>query len=180
MGVHIYAMSKLRLLDPHERTDDCRENHETAYTYASFARSAEGLADADVESVLGGTMMVAQRCYERTDATAHADILSMSYSGYNQWRTHLAKTVIGKDPKEIWANPNPKLPFIDLINFADNEGCIGPIAAARLCDDFRNPNYRVVRDTFADETDWRWFASAWDGFLAGCELASDGGLIKFS
>lgn len=180
MGVSITAMSNLRLLPEHERMDDCWDNHITAYTYSCFARSAEGLADAEVKTKLGASEMVAQRCYEETEKTVTASVLDMSYHGYNIWRDQLCKTVNGFDAKEAWCRPDAVIPFGDIIHFADNEGCIGPVAAARLRDDFRNPAYRVVRDTFSDGMQRRYFVEAWDGWLNGCELAANGGLIRFS
>jgi hypothetical protein len=53
-----------------------------------------------------------------------------SYSGYNWWRNQLALMAYGKSAEEIWREPNPSGPFIELIDFSDCEGVIGPIVAA--------------------------------------------------
>ena len=58
-----------------------------------------------------------------------------SYSGYNRWRESLAQ-LVGKTITEIWNNSSPKGPFTELINFADNEGTIGPKTSKKLALDF--------------------------------------------
>ena len=48
-----------------------------------------------------------------------------SYGGYNYWRANLEKFAKGND-------------FQELINFADNEGVIGPVVSKKLYEDFKN------------------------------------------
>jgi hypothetical protein len=167
MGVKITAWSGLYLVEEHEVHPLCAEGHIRSYTYAAFKRSAEGLADADVETDLGGDTVVSNRCYGLTDRSNRSVIMDVPYLEYGRWRSELALAATGKPIEEIWADPNPDLPFIDLLNFADNDGCIGPAAARRLLADFTDPKYGKHSD------DWR----AW---IAGCRLAADDGLIRFS
>ena len=49
MGLDISAYSHLKLTEPHEVDDDCFDElgHILAYAYSGFARSYEGLADAN-------------------------------------------------------------------------------------------------------------------------------------
>ncbi len=62
--------------------------------------------------------------------------IGMSYSGYNAWRAALAAMVGIPNIREWFRNPDMKAPFAELINFADNEGTIGPVVCARLTSDF--------------------------------------------
>lgn len=61
-----------------------------------------------------------------------------SYSGYNDWREKLCHMALGIEPDVIWENPNDfkGKPFVELINFADCEGTIGPQTSAKLYQDF--------------------------------------------
>lgn len=61
-----------------------------------------------------------------------------SYSGYNQWRATLSRTMLGVEPATIWANYDlwEGKPFVELICFSDCEGTIGPKTSAKLAADF--------------------------------------------
>jgi hypothetical protein len=61
-----------------------------------------------------------------------------SYSGYNMFREQLCNQVLGIHPETIWEHFDEykSEPFAWLINFADNEGCIGPEKCAILREDF--------------------------------------------
>ena len=59
-----------------------------------------------------------------------------SYGGYNEWRNWLARLAGFKSAKEVWDTNPATGPFIELINFADNEGVIGPLVSAKLAKDF--------------------------------------------
>lgn len=187
MPVDVTAYSRLRLTDPHgERRSSCKEEgHVTAYAHTAFSRSHEGLADASVIfDDPDGARFIGGRCYAVTDATVTASVLSMSYPGYNRWREILCLSQHGVPPETVWGEIGDwrDRPFVDLIHFADDEGCIGPVSAARLLSDFQTPD---ARDRFADacpkdvhlRAD---YLQVWDGWVTGLQLAADGGLVKFS
>ena len=71
-----------------------------------------------------------------------AEFRAGSYSGYNEWRDHLARMAVGMSAKKIWAS-GWKGPFVELINFPDNEGVIGPVVAAKLAKDFAEFEHRA-------------------------------------
>ena len=56
---------------------------------------------------------------------------SWSYHGYNAFRRALCRAALGVDPETVWDDRDAWAghPFVLLIDFADNEGCIGPEAA---------------------------------------------------
>ena len=185
MGVTITALSRLQLVDPPcARPDGYCEDHIEAFAYDCFARAFEGLADADVVTTTsGGHRFVGGRCYADTDATQHREILTMPYSGYNRFRALVCRAAHQIEPDAFWADPAlVAAPFADMINFADSEGCIGPVAAARLLSDFKAPD---ARPAFLDELEdydpsrREFLLRGWDGWVAGLALAVDGGMVTF-
>lgn len=190
MGVTVRAYSRLRLLPQHRTEarpypDECEDGGcIRAYTYACFARSAEGLADADIVWQGNYERLCANRCYQETAETRKVTVLSMSCTSYGEWRDALCRAVNGMPAEEFWAYGFEEAPFRDLIDFADNEGCIGPVAAARLTQDFASVAYRTRFETHLSggaET-WlteRWL-TIWDDWLTAVQLAADEGLVRFS
>ena len=87
-----------------------------------------------------------------------------SYSGYSAWRDDLRR--------QFNPDTEPDKPFYELIWFADNEGTIGPEAAADLLADFLahadayTPAMEYFRENYRDWT-------------RAFELAADGGLVDF-
>jgi len=66
------------------------------------------------------------------------DFRAGSYSGYNRWRRNLEEFSDSLNASFILETPYKKHTFTELINFADNEGVIGPVVARRLYEDFKN------------------------------------------
>lgn len=65
-----------------------------------------------------------------------------SYSGYNWWRSKLEEFAEGDS-------------FQELINFADNEGVIGPVVSKKLYKDFIENHERAVEfDKTLGEGEW--------------------------
>lgn len=94
-----------------------------------------------------------------------------SYGGYNRWRSALAR-MVGTTDWQAWDDPRPG-PFVELINFADNEGFIGPRTSAKLAADFRQWDERakVALDG--------WMYERYRLWLKAFELASRDGAVKF-
>lgn len=166
MGLDITAYSHLKPLGLHE--DDCTDyRHIHAYAYADFPLSFRGipiLSTRTVPSYDGETSFIEGGCYEKTDATRTHAFRAGSYGGYGQWRADLAA--------QFNAQSDPVLPFFELIFFADNEGCIGPEAAADLLQDFRSHV-----DLYKAEHVWD--QQKYADWTRACKLAADGGLIDF-
>jgi len=91
------------------------------------------------------------------------------YSYYNRWRHELAE-LVGTTARAIWDDPKPG-PFVELINFADNEGFIGFKTSAKLAEDFRRFASKV-----GDNGD---FAEGYRDWQRAFELASEGGVVHF-
>src|SRR5438876_301239 len=92
------------------------------------------------------------------------DFRAGSYSEYNEWRDSLARLA-------GWRNANQAFnakggAFWELINFADNDGIIGPKTAAKLAKDFAD--FQAKADTW-DEPWWR---EKYEHWRKACEMAS--------
>ena len=87
------------------------------------------------------------------------DFRAGSYGGYNQWREWL---------DSIRSEPNS---FYELIDFADNEGVIGPIVSAKLAKDFTAHLEIVPKD--------RWYREKYLLWHKAFLMASDGGAVDF-
>ena len=105
-----------------------------------------------------------------------------SYHGYGNWRRQLAD-MLGTTPEDIWNKRGIRGPFVELINFADNEGFIGPETSAKLASDFEA--FRKVAKEFSEETTGPWDGDEWyqvyKEFLKAFKLAAEcNGIVRFS
>ena len=94
-----------------------------------------------------------------------------SYGGYNWWRNELAKMAGHASAEAAWEKNDLEEPFGPLINFADNEGTIGPKTSAELAKDFADHQAKAdeIGGVFAERyRDWRiaFEAVADNGFVA--------------
>lgn len=104
-----------------------------------------------------------------------------SYSGYGYWREQLAELAgypamayEGEDPSHTsGASMLPYGPFHELIDFSDCEGSIGPLASAKLAQDFAD--FQPLADAHADER----FRDLYAQWRAAFEMAAQGGAVSF-
>lgn len=68
-------------------------------------------------------------------------------------------------------------PFSELINFADNEGVLGPEVCAKLAKDFSEYETRAVTFAKAEEDDY--FIESYLAWKKAFDLAADGGMVEF-
>jgi hypothetical protein len=88
-----------------------------------------------------------------------------SYSGYNWWRRKLEQFANGDD-------------FQELINFADNEGVIGPVVSKKLANDFvKNKEEAIEFSISLDDGEW-WFEQ-YNRWQEAFEMAADNGAVDF-
>jgi hypothetical protein len=131
--------------------------------------------------------------YYKVEGKCHS-FKAGSYFGYNQWRKLLSE-MIGYNVKEIWdmsyalvrdekishvLNETPeilKIPFIQLINFSDCEGYIGPVVSNKLYQDFKSNRVKAVN--FSKFKKSSRFIELYDDFMEGFRIASDGGAVCF-
>lgn len=131
------------------------------------------LSDIMEEHFPGRMEGIAPGVYSTAD---EFDFRAGSYGGYNEWRDELARLAGHSSARHVWSlikvNPALKGPFVELINFADNEGVIGPIVAAKLARDFTQ---------FIGEAEARggWFLDRYRFWQRAFEMAADGGAVDF-
>lgn len=70
-----------------------------------------------------------------------------SYSGYNEWRRELCLMALGVEPEVVWQNYEDYKgrPFVELINFSDCEGTIGPAVSRKLYNDFLEQETKIFQ-----------------------------------
>lgn len=172
MGLDITAYSKVVPTEPHERGDDCWERepyHVAAWAYPGLERSLRGIPDATSDY---------DTAPHYASVGEEMNFGAGSYSGYGAWRESLANAM-GFDINEFWQNREAHYddPFYELLHFADNEGVIGPEAAADLAVDFRDWRNKVYAST--EFTENPWFRDAYENWANAFEMASPDGLVQF-
>jgi hypothetical protein len=99
-----------------------------------------------------------------------------SYSGYNLWRAWLCKAALGVSQEEVWRGGDTAFagkPFVELINFSDCEGFIGPKTSAKLALDFAEHEARILKG--ADPYN----ADRYRKWRQAFEMAAGNGAVKF-
>lgn len=172
MGLDITAYRQLRAAPEAEALpeDDRYDTYFKPMDFTAFPGRIEGLTETwyayDAENVLG--------------------FRAGSYSGYNNWRESLAKLAgypaVVEDGYRTFAShavgawKAASGPFWELINFADNEGTIGPVAAAKLAKDFAD--FDEQAQAFDPDGDG-WFYDRYTLWRQAMEMAADGGAVDF-
>jgi hypothetical protein len=99
-----------------------------------------------------------------------------SYGGYNAWRDKLAQLAGYKSAEDVWANPDLKEAFVELINFSDCEGVIGSKFSTKLLKDF------IDFDAKASDfelNDGGYFYRLYQEWRKAFELAAQNGAVEF-
>lgn len=172
MGLDIRAYSKLtRITDGQD--DDEWESRFDYHTHARLWVNNEFPGRADG---------IIHKAVYRTDGETFK-FRAGSYSGYNRWREWLCRFAFDVPCETLWSDypAYASKPFAELINFADNEGVIGPECSAKLAKDF---------DAYADAA-WQWaaktltgqdveyFRQSYASWRKAFTLAADGGAVDF-
>ena len=148
------------------------------YVHSEFTTQGEGLPDAEVVDSDGETY----------------GFRAGSYTGYNEWRDALAKAAgYEGGSEEVWSKVDggaEGLPFQELINFADNEGVIGPIASERLYQDFIKYEDQVMHTVdqwylkMVPGQEWdlpeiKWFKEKYNDWKHSFDIARNNGMVIF-
>jgi hypothetical protein len=148
-------------------------------------------ADLDTEYIEPRNVFVIGPDYpERLDGLPegvyhiNGDVLQFSvgpYSKYNSWRAQLAELVFGVPPEVIWEDPDAYTgkPFVELIDFSDNEGAIGPTTSRKLVGDFDEYAENLENQVGKSETGLE-FMEIYSNFRRAFQLASDEGFVVLS
>lgn len=166
MGLDITAYRRLTKAEGVE----CDEDGEPV-DWNRFTRIRQSLIDYTEEHWNGRAEGVEAGVYERDD-DREFKFRAGSYSGYNAWRDDLARFAGHRTANHVWES-HIDGPFVELIDFSDCEGIIGPVVAAKLAKDFADHQERA--DKFADE----WFRQKYADWRKAFEMAADGGAVDF-
>jgi hypothetical protein len=102
------------------------------------------------------------------------------YGWYNWWRECLAKMALDVNPVNIWDSPEvfAGKPFVELINFSDCEGIIGPKTSAKLHKDFKAFHEQAKSLTNTENKEG--FLGTYECFMGAFEVAATkNGVVKF-
>lgn len=160
MGLDVTALRQVRYLGTDGDEDDMYENGFVhAYVNDDFAGRADGRKSG---------------YYEAAD---RLDFRAGSYSTYNMFREALAQMALGISAEIVWLNGERyrDAPFYELIQFADNEGIIGPAPAKRLAEAFAAHDAQA-RASWGEDS---YYYLTYRRFRQGFEMAADDGLLDF-
>lgn len=171
MGLDIsyYRQAKF-VRAPADDDDGYNEGLVRIYTNPDFAERADRLADGLYSAEFGD------------------DFRAGSYSGYNRWREELARFAGYPPTRHDGGYGGPRDlcaaacwegatgPFSELINFADNEGVIGPITAGKLARDFAEWDARAKAH---QGPLGEWFYESYCQWRKAFETAADAGFVSF-
>lgn len=157
MGLDITYHRSVTFLRPKDEDGeyDWRGGEDALYVNPDFVERADGL-ETGIYRVEGG-----------------GGFRAGGYGGYNEWRRQLAEQIGGYTPESAWGgHGGASTPFVELVNFSDCEGVIGPITSAKLARDF------AAHRAKADEIGG-WFAEQYGNWQTAFEAAADGGVVIF-
>lgn len=168
MGLVVRAFSGIRLVESSLIDDDDEPTSDIECVRARFnPHFPERASDLTENGVYA---------FENSDG-----IIIGSCGYYGDWRRQL-ETLSGVTRR---VTP-PGGPFWELINFSDNQGCIGPSACARLYQDFKNHEEAAEVLSTALDADCttigygrRWFLRTYQQLASMFLVASDRGLVEF-
>jgi hypothetical protein len=129
----------------------------------------------DFSNTFAGTKRAADLAVGHYSFADSMDFRAGSYGGYNQWRDWLARVAGHGTADKVWNDDISEGPFIELIQFADNEGYIGPAVSAKLAKDFADNEERIVAIGGTDS----YFLDKYREWRAAFEMAADGGCVDF-
>lgn len=103
------------------------------------------------------------------------DVSCGSYHSYDFGRKLLAK-MVGRDLEGPWKGTDAAdVPFYELLNFADNEGVIGPKTSAKLATDF--DAHAAGAATWHNDAWTAWYGKLREAFHVASE--SGAGAVEF-
>jgi hypothetical protein len=111
-----------------------------------------------------------------------------SYSGYNMFRSILCESYYGFPAKELWekmaqGDSMKGEPFVEMINFSDCEGVIGPKTSAKLYEDFvahESDFEKFINEHSMITSDYkRYYIEKYKDWMEAFKIASNNGFVDF-
>jgi hypothetical protein len=139
--------------------------------YDKYFRADEGTIQFTEDNWPGRSAGITPGIYAFAEAF---EFRAGSYGGYGAFRRALSEMALHQPPEDIWEDSAPKGPFVELINFADNEGIIGPVVAGKLAQDFAEHESNIFAQTHDD-----YFRAKYRDWRKAFQFAADGGAVDF-
>lgn len=98
-----------------------------------------------------------------------------TYEEYFEFKNHLAQIAGFENLEELWGCGQPAF-FIELINFSNTEGTIGPIICRKLYNDFKD-NYDIAGQYFLRLEDGKKFWVHYQNWCRSLSVARQNGAI---
>ena len=100
------------------------------------------------------------------------------YGVYNSWRAWLCRVMLGVKPSVVRRNKDDYAgrEFVELIDFSDSEGTIGPVVSAKLAADFAEHRPKAAANPGEDG---KWNLQRYDDWHAAFALAANTGAVLF-
>lgn len=168
MGLDITAFGKLVPEPNHELEDGNPKDWKNV-------REVYGLAD--VERHWPGRTQGLNEGYYR--AGQMHGFRAGSYSGYNRWRDMLARYAGYGSADTVHEGRITSGPFVELINFSNCEGFIGPTVSAKLARDFAENADHIENLAKADGEEGDYFLERYAKWRKAFEIAAEGGYVHF-
>lgn len=105
-----------------------------------------------------------------------------AYSSFGQFRSRLCSLALDTDILDVWDDVDSYVgkPFIELINFSDCEGFIGPKTSAKLAKDFNELESKGTLKFSEDAEDQAYYMSIYYKFRnAFAQAGEENGVVLF-
>jgi hypothetical protein len=157
-----------------ERSED--ETHTQAYNMIEFRERAleiEGPESFEDDSI------IRYGCFTADGADIEGFHIG-AYSYYNRYREWLSMLSHDVMPRIIWNDESYEgKPFVEQINFADNEGTLGTAVCKKLAKDYNDFLARAREVTKVEDLKSpHGFYAVYLDFKKGFEFASDNGFLE--
>jgi hypothetical protein len=162
MGLDAYAYEHAELIEAGRFSDFDEDRVGDLPEGQVFLRPFDGAFEEQAEGLVDGI-------YRVSGEVLHS---RRSYGGYSHLRDQVSRSVTGYPAEVVWKRDDwQDLTLGYWINFADNEGLIGPKTCALLAD-----QAEAVGDLTLDSD---WDERSWAEWRAMFRLAADTGLISY-
>ncbi len=98
-----------------------------------------------------------------------------TYQEYQQFKHHLSRIAGFQNELELIFKGGP-IYFVELLNFSDSEGTIGPMICKKLYNDFKD-NYDIAEEYFTNLEDGRKFWIHYQNWCKALSVARQNGAI---
>ena len=175
MGLDITAYEGVEFIAPYSA-----DKVDELYTQGGFPLCRIGSHASRADSLEDGVYKLKDKWCEVYEFRAG------SYSGYNSWRRMLCEAVYHMSDLSFWEATHKgdvtSGAFLELIDFSDCEGVIGPETSKKLARDFEMNLKDIMAwalDTITNQEELAWFMVKYMDWWKAFRVASNKGAVSF-